>query len=176
MTVSSVGLNPNSLELDSTEAVAGVLRRAASFLCPCSSRTLIKSVNKSLEGLVSDEVVAERIDETLQALIAYGDIREFEDIDDAARNTKALLLYTAPPSFLQRGDGALFLVGITPDNATPLPEDIQRLVQHRNHVRWIPGESGNSVRIRLERLGFVQISSETWLDAPHRESAINHDE
>ena len=49
--VAELGLDPGSLDLASVEAIAGALRRAAGFLCPCTAPTLVRSVVHPLRGL-----------------------------------------------------------------------------------------------------------------------------
>src|SRR2546425_7634746 len=75
--VKSLGLDPSSLDLTSVECIAGALRRAAGFLCPCSDTRLAEEVMHPLLDLVTDaRHVREVIDTTLEALIAYGDLLE----------------------------------------------------------------------------------------------------
>jgi hypothetical protein len=46
-----LALDPSALDLTSIEAIAGALRRAASFLCPCGAATLVRTVVRPLQGL-----------------------------------------------------------------------------------------------------------------------------
>ena len=83
--VAELGLDPGSLDLMSVEAIAGALRRAAGFLCPCTAPTLVRSVVHPLRGLVDDlGTTKDLVEETLEAMIAHGDIFEHGDIEGGA--------------------------------------------------------------------------------------------
>lgn len=72
--VAELGLDPAAVDLTSNEAIAGALRRAASFLCPCAAATLVRAVVRPLEGLAEDlEAVKKSVEETLEAMTAHGD-------------------------------------------------------------------------------------------------------
>ena len=49
--VEALGLDGELLDLTSTEALAGLLRRAAGFHCPCSPSRLVRSAVQALDGL-----------------------------------------------------------------------------------------------------------------------------
>src|SRR5688572_30794433 len=81
--VAELGLDSTALDLNSAEAIAGALRRAASFLCPCASSTLVRAVVRPLDGLVRDlAALQETVEGTLEALIAHGDLLEQRDIGE----------------------------------------------------------------------------------------------
>lgn len=114
--VSELGLDPETLDLTSSEAIASALRRTAGFLCPCAAPTLVRAVLNPLRGLVSDlEAVKESIETILEALVAHGDLLESADITTDQGREGRLMLYTAPPSFVHRQSGAVLLIGVTPD-------------------------------------------------------------
>src|SRR5262245_9218752 len=101
--VAALNLDPTILDLSSTEALANALRRAAGFLCPCPERTLIRAVTRPLNGLLEEvERLEEMAKDTLEALIAYGDLFEFRDVvRDDIQNVETLI-YTAPPAYVPR--------------------------------------------------------------------------
>ena len=41
--IRELGLDPDLLDLNSPEGLAGALRRAASYVCPCSEATLLRA-------------------------------------------------------------------------------------------------------------------------------------
>lgn len=49
--VETLGLDPSALDLESPEAIAALVRRAATFLTPCAPRTLRDAVLRGLVGL-----------------------------------------------------------------------------------------------------------------------------
>ena len=103
--VAQLGLNPNALDLTSVEAIAAALRRAACFLCPCASATLVRGVVRPLRGLVEDiETVKSLVQDTLEAMIGHGDFLEHRDIEEDATQGTTVLLYAAPASFVARAE------------------------------------------------------------------------
>src|SRR5262245_25960556 len=79
--VAELGLDPTALDLTSIEGLASAVRRAATFLCPCSAATLVRGVVRPLRGLVPDlEALKGLVEETLEAMIAHGDILEQRDL------------------------------------------------------------------------------------------------
>ena len=144
-------------------------------LCPCSTRTLIQAVTRALKGLVTnDEDLSETVEDTLEALVAHGDLLECHDVirDDVQK--VGALIYTAPPSFIRRKSGAVLLLGIIPDHISLLPEDMEKCIEHVNHVRRFPPNTVNDVRSYLSQLGFVELSPDAWLKTPPNETAAQH--
>src|SRR5687767_6377005 len=110
--IAELGLDPAALDLTSIEGLAGAIRRAASFLCPCSAATLVRGVVRPLRGLVPDlEAAKGLVEETLDAMIAHGDLLEQRDLENEYE-TARMLLYAAPASFVARASGMLVLLGI----------------------------------------------------------------
>ncbi|MGH3277459.1 MAG: hypothetical protein ACRDNZ_24430, partial [Streptosporangiaceae bacterium] len=105
-----LGLDPTALDLTSPEGMAGALRRAAAFLCPCSASTLVRSVIKPLRGLVSDmEGAKNMVEQALEAIVSHGDIVEQHDLADEQQTSSRVLLYAAPLSFVARQSGMVIL-------------------------------------------------------------------
>ena len=170
--VSELGLDSSALDLTSTEAIAGALRRTASFLCPCRSATLVRAVVRPLRGLVENvEDVRRVVEETLEAIIAHGDILEQCDVDEDSAHGAAMLLYAAPASFLARESGTVILLGVVSDQ---LPDEIGGRVEYAGHLRRLHPLSGEDLRAELGQLGLMEISYDRWLKAPRPESATQH--
>lgn len=173
--VRELGLDPSALDLTSTEAIAGALRRAASFLCPCTAATLVRSVAQPLRGLVDDlEAMKVLVEDTLEAMVAHGDILEHPDVEESARHEPPALLYAAPASFLARKSGAVILLGITADQLSALPPELEGRVEYVNHVRRLSPVPGEDLRAELVQLGLIEVSYEGWLRAPPAEIASQH--
>ena len=140
--VAELGLDSTAVDLTSVEAIAGALRRMASFLCPCAAATLVRGVVQPLRGLVTDieDFKGKVVGETLEAMIAHGDILEHRDVEEDSTNGAASLLYAAPASFVVRKSGTVILLGI----ASELPDDLAARVEYTNHLRClspVPGET-----------------------------------
>jgi len=170
--VQALGLDPNALDLTSTEALACSLRRAAGFLCPCSQRRLVDIVVDALNGLVKDIGPArEKAEDTLEALIANGDLLEHAvagtDTAEGAR-----LIHIAPPAFVRRLSGAVLLLGVVPDQVSGLPHEMEAQIEYVKHTRRLSADviEGDL----LLELGFIELARDTWLKAPLAESAAQH--
>ena len=168
--VGELGLDRNAFDLTSVEAVAASLRRSASHLCPCAATTLVRAVADPLRGLVEEtEDVRGRVRETLEAMIAHGDLIEHRDIEDPAPSAP-VLIYAAPPSFVARESGAAILLGAF----NPSLESVATRIEYTGHLRRLnPGPSEDLIS-ELQQLGFIEISHQQWLRAPQRETPAQH--
>lgn len=171
--VAELGLDPEALDLASVEALAAALRRAASFLCPCSSKTLVRSVLNPLRGLLDElSVMDVTVEETLDAMIAHGDLLEHPEFgDDQAGPSHRTVLYLAPPSFVMRASGNALLIGASPDSSSLLPADLATRIEHVGHVRRLSADINENLRTELLSLGVMELPWEKWLSAPKTASA-----
>jgi hypothetical protein len=165
--IRELGLDPEALDLMTPEGLAGALRRAASYLCPCSSATLVRAVVRPLRGLVPDlDKAKELAEETLEAMISHGDVleqREFQDGTPTAR----VLLYAAPASFVVRQSGLVVLLGVAADQLSPLPSELEHRIEYLGHVRRLsPSPATEDLRNELRQLGLLELSSDAWLKGP----------
>lgn len=169
--IRELGLDPEALDLSTPEGVAGALRRAASYLCPCSAATLVRAVVRPLQGLVPDlDKAKELIEDTLEAMIAYGDVLEQPDVQDGASSAR-VLLYAAPASFVVRESGLVVLLGVAVDQLSPLPSEMERRIQYLGHVRRLSPSEGEDLRRELRRLGLLELTSDAWSNRPRFTSA-----
>ncbi len=166
------GLDASSVNLETVECIAASLRRAAGFLCPCSSTMLVDAVLTPLALLVEvADVLKEVIDNTLEAMVAYGDLVESHVVERPEAERKTILLYATPPSFVPRDDGSAFLLGIIPDQHSPVPEELSRSIEYINHTRRIPPISDGDLKSYLAELGLFDLSMDQWIKAPPSASA-----
>jgi hypothetical protein len=173
--VAELGLDPSAVDLTSIEAVAGALRRAASFLCPCTAPTLVRGVVRPMRGLVQDlDAFKELVEETLEAIIAHGDILEHRDVEEDPGHGAAALLYAAPAGFVARESGTVILLGVTTDQLSALPAELEARIEHVNHLRRLSAGPGEDLRSDLLQLGLVEVSYSAWLRAPKPETASQH--
>jgi len=174
--IMTLGLDPEACDLTVIEAVAASLRRVAGFLCPCSHRTLIQAVIEPLSNIVSDcPQFLETIENTLEAIVAYGDLLEEFEVAVVERATRSSLLYAAPPSFVWRDSGSVLLVGIVPDHSSPLPSQLEQRIQYIGHTRRLISESNENLRADLKQLGLIELSMDLWnKKAPPYESFTKH--
>jgi hypothetical protein len=163
--VRRLGLDSSAVDLTSIEALAASLRRAAGFFCPCGPTTLKRAVLRSLDGLVehNSELVSS-VDNTLAALVGFGDLIEQRELTDAGR--AATLLYPAFPSFVVTGDTSVMIIGISPEHISPLTEDLEGRLEYRIHFRRLTAAPGEDLRATLRSLGLFELTFETWLKTP----------
>jgi len=162
MSVGGLGLDPSAVDLTAPEAVSALVRQTAALCAPCSRRALADSVFRCLRGLVEEEdLAADRIRTTIENLVAYGDVLELREGVDGP-----LLLHLAPPSFIARSSGAVFLVGIAPDVVSPLPTSLQARVDHTCYKRVLRSLPGEDLAQTLKQCGLVEVPERLWLKAP----------
>jgi hypothetical protein len=173
--VAELSLDPSAVDLTSIEALAGALRRAASFLCPCTAPTLLQAVLQPLRGLVEDlDSTRVSLEDILEAAIAHGDILEQRDVVSAASDTTASMLYAAPPSFVVRQSGAVILLGIASDQLSALPDDLESRIDYVHHVRHLKPAGSEDLRHELQQLGLIELRYDRWLNPPAVETAERH--
>jgi hypothetical protein len=170
--IRELGLDPTALDLDTPEGLAGALRRAASYLCPCSAATLVRAVVRPFRGLVPDlDKTKELVAETLEAMIAHGDVLEQPEIQGDVPSAR-VLLYAAPASFVVRESGIVVLIGITADRLSPLPSELEQCIQYLGYVRRIIPSVGEDLCSELRQLGMLELTPDAWLKVPKPVSAL----
>ena len=133
-TVNSVGLSPDAYEVDSTEVLAGLLRRCAGFRCPCPRSHLVDGIRQALVGVGSSaEDLAVRLDELVSDLVAYGDL--WEGRRDP-QETSGQLIHRGPLAFVLTGI-QVFLMGVAPDDNQLLRENSDLEVRFHRHTRTV---------------------------------------
>ncbi len=170
-TIVSLGLNPAKHSLTSIEAIAASLRRAAGFLCPCVESTLIRSVIRPMRGLVPDiQTVKALAKDTLEQMIALGDFHEYRDFTDSS----AVVLYAAQCSFVTRKNGSVVLVGISADQTSVLPTDLEERIEAVGCVRVLRPLPGESLRDDLYEIGLIEIPYKQWVKMPRFQNFDQH--
>ena len=173
--VSELGLDPDALDLASVEATAGALRRLASSLCPCTATALIRGAVRPLSGLVDDiESVKLTVEDTLEAMIAHGDLLELRDVEEEFGPGAPMLLYGAPPSFIVRESGVVMIVGVTSDHLSALSEEMEPRIEYVNHLRRLSPLPGEDLGTALAQHGLIELSYDRWLKSPPSETPAQH--
>ena len=163
----SLGLDPELIDLTSTEGLAASLRRAASFMCPTSPIRLVDAVLGAVRPVSPEgSVNRDRLVETLDLLIDGGDLLELRH--EADHQTR--LLYLGPPSFIERDPGTYLLVGVRPYGVPLVDAELADQIEREGHTRTLHPE-GEDVVDQLARSGLHQINPERWVASPRKESA-----
>lgn len=151
--------------------LASALRRAAGHLCPCSPRTLVSAIADLHHGLEQDDAFEARIEDILDSLVAHGDLLELSDVTTLDDRVKGTWLFAAPPAFMVRTSGSALLLGLSADEALPLPQEIKDRVRHQGAARFLDPAGNEPLADMLKGFGFRQLSQDAWLRPPKREGA-----
>jgi len=165
---------PATGELSVDVLLAASIRRAASILCPCARSTLARAVGESLQHLMEDAgELAERIDDVLEGLVIGGDLLELSNVAIDNSNAKSSWVFPAPPAFVSRPSGRVSILGIVPDEASPLPSSLSARLTHEGVTRVLVPKASENLPSVLRDLGLLEMTEATWLRAPKQESAID---
>jgi hypothetical protein len=169
--IEQLGLDPTALDFASPEALAELIRRIAAFVCPCSPSKLVLAGLSLVEPLNCLESPRESISDTLDALTAYGDLVESNDISGESTGR---IIYLAPPSFVEVSSILYLLIGAGPDGCYPLPKELRAQAEPIAHYRRLRVTDAKAVRDALSQAGFLAVSSDTWLKAPSQSMPCSH--
>ena len=158
-----------SITLDET-MLATLARRSAGIHCPCSRATLRNSLLECLHGLPTKfDSLSAAVDDTVEALLVGGDLLELADVVIDDSDVKQTWVFAAPPSFVVRPSGSVFLIGIVADRDTFLPPALAGRVLHRGYTRVLERQPNENLPDELRELGLQQLSDRAWLKAPQIE-------
>lgn len=164
--IAELGLDPEAVEITSVEAVSALVRRASGLLCPCPRKKILKSVLRSLDGVVPELAeLRNTVDETIDLLVAHGDLLEHADATREAARSE-VVLNRAPLSFVKRDSGACVLLGVAPDDRPVLPDFLHEKIQYNNFNRVVPADAAPDVSAHLAGLGFIQLPYKAWSRCP----------
>lgn len=161
LSVRVLGLDDASIGLDSPEAIAASLRRAASFLCPTTPRMLVDTVRSVLNPVLAEPVTRLSVTETLDRLISIGDLLELKD---SVRGLPVRMLYLGPPSFVERSGGRFLVTGVRPLGEPLLSSDFA--VEHESHIRSVDLCDDEVAIEQLRAAGLHHISKDKWIAKP----------
>jgi hypothetical protein len=129
---------------------------------------------ESLQYLPANgDPLPDRIDAAIEALIVGGDLLELNDVvtdDTAVRGT---WVFAAPPSFVVRPSGGIFLFGIVYDQDAFLPQSIASRITYDGVTRAIAPRPDEDLAAELREQGLQQLSDGAWLKSPKAEPAAN---
>lgn len=163
-------LPPSDSSFDD-ELLAAMIRRDAGILCPCSRASLIGSTITSLEFIVGQEGLRDRIETIIDGLVSVGDLLEMSDVTTGDADAKTTWIFLAPPGFIIRPNGSAFLCGLTPDEALPLPDNYQSRIIYSGYSRYMRPLPGETLASALSGYGLLEHSERAWLRLPKIQSA-----
>ena len=163
--VETLGLDSHSFDLGSTESLAACIRRAASFLCPTTARRLITTVGEALDGLPGGGAdLSAQLEALIDSMIGYGDLLELPTEGGADGRRQ---LFLGVPAFVRRrATNTCLLLGIRPEGAPLVGDDLLELIEPEGHVRVIGRGDSEPLHEHLTASGLVEFQMEQWLQAP----------
>ena len=163
---STLGVGAESKGIDDV-LLTGLLRRCAGILCPCSRTALRASLMDSLSYLHSDNsALAERLDQLVDDMIVVGDLLELSDVATDDLEVKGTWVFAAPPAFVVRKSGSVFLTGIVPDQDSMLNASLEARVVYSGAIRFMLPVDGEDLAEALTEQGLHQLSESIWLRSP----------
>jgi hypothetical protein len=154
--------------------VGSAVRRLCSFMCPCPAFAIKRMACRSLRVLdIPEEQLTRLVDEAIEDLSIGGDLLELSRVMIAGAENHPSWLYCAPPSFIARKTGRIYILGIAADDASFLPRELRAGVQRDGAVRFIESAEPEAVT-QLKRLGLREVNEAAWLTTVKTESAREH--
>ena len=162
---------PQSESVADDVYIAAVLRHCAGFLCPCSGTTLKTTVRESLHYLIDNGGLDEQIDTAIENLTVGGDLLELNHVTTNDAAAKGTWIFAAPPGYVVRKTGSIFLTGVVEDQDTYLPKTLSERIRYKDCTRILVPESYEDLIGELAELGLQKISQDSWLKCPRAQSA-----
>lgn len=169
----SLGLKASGPAQVDSEFLAAALRHTAGILCPCSGAALRAALIDGLQHLAAAEGLAEQIEDAIEGLIVGGDLLELSQVTTSDSEAKGTWLFAAPPGYVVRPNGSIFLSGIVPDRDTYLPQELMERIKHDGFTRAIMPAKDEQLADQLSELGFQMLTTEHWLKPPKAETAAD---
>lgn len=135
----------------------GMLRLAATRLCPIPREVLVAATITALRGMESSEAASPSdVDGDLDALIGSGDVLLGSEL--VGEKPRAMI-YLAPPMFVRRSSGAVYVMGGLSEGSSPFKD----ITQLRGPLReLLPAPSDQE----LVDEGFTAFPMDAWMESP----------
>jgi len=167
----ALGLKPSQQSPVDSEFLAAALRHTAGILCPCSAATLRSAIVESLQYLTTSEDLPSIIESAIEGLSVGGDLLELNQVTTDDPDVKGTWLFAAPPSYVVRPSGSIFLAGIVADRDTYLPQELMERIRYDGFTRAIMPMKDEQLAEELSELGLQRLRADNWLKPPKAETA-----
>lgn len=153
--------------------MAAILRRLSDYTCPCAPSVLAGVALAAIQplGAATTSDLKNQIEESIENLLISGDLLELSRVSVYDREDKESWLFVAPPSFVKRPSGRIYIFGIAPDDVPFLPDSLASRVHYVKAARFIDPEEGELLADILSSFGLREISNQAWIYSPKLESA-----
>ena len=164
---STLGLPPESAPQLDEPLLGTLVRYGAGILCPCSQSRLSAGLAECLQhlGIASDEL-RNRVDSAIEGLIIRGELLEVRGDETDEWEGGAMRLILAPPRFVVRPSGSIFVLGAVPDHAAFLPRPLAQGIRHDGYLRVLDPIPNRDLRKELRAHGVQELRNAQWLAAP----------
>ncbi len=169
--VQGLGFDSTKCDFSAVETLSALLRRCAAFNCPCSPSTLVRTALSLLNGVRDDQQSRDLISDLVEQLVSYGDFIESKEISG---QSKARLLYLAPPAFVEVSPERFLILGVAADDNQIIPPDLSEEIEYQGHARIVRSSDRNITRAKLITAGLTEIPSDDWLRPPTPRTASDH--
>jgi hypothetical protein len=119
-------------------------------MCPCPPATLASGLVESLAYLVTDlALLRERAEEVIERLTVQGDLLELSSVTTLEPGARNSWMFAASPAFVARPHGAVVLLGIAPDERSPVPSSLADRLRYEgcaHDLRAVPGQCSGEQR------------------------------
>jgi hypothetical protein len=147
--------------------LSAMLRWTAGALCPCSRAMLRAALVESLGHLDQEPAtLPARLESLIDDLLVAGDLLELSEVTTGDTEARGTWVFAAPPAFVERKSGSIFLTGIVPDQDGWLPDNIRDRIVISNNTRSIKPKAGEDLAAQLLSEGLSKLPETTWLKAP----------
>jgi hypothetical protein len=111
------------------------------------------------------------VESAIEGLSVGGDLLELNQVTTDDPDVKGTWLFAAPPSYVVRPNGSIFLAGIVADRDTYLPQELMERIRYDGFTRAIMPTKDEQLAEELSELGLQRLSAESWLKPPKAETA-----
>ncbi len=168
----TIDVEPIPESIVAPEALAGLVRRAASFVCPITPRRLSEFVTRTIIGLPNIGAdCSSLVDQTIESLIAIGDLVELS-VADEPEGPKRRVLYLGTPSYVRRETRGCFVFGVRPDGEPLIADDANVHLVHNAHIRQLTSVDPSGIEDALQLNGLRRLRIEQWLRVPRPLPAV----
>ncbi len=164
-----LGLSDVDNAIVDEDLLTALVRRSAGIHCPCSRTVLRSSLVDALQHLCDARTLPDRIEAIIEGLIVVGDLLELHDVGIVDPNVRGTWVFAAPPSYVERQSGDIFIIGIVADQDVFLPGSLASRVSMTGLTRLIQPESNEDLAKKLNDQGLQKLSEKTWLRSPSAE-------
>ncbi len=162
---------PQDVRLTGEEGLASLLRAIVELRAPIDRAGILSlAVEISAPLFKENGHFQKYADVLVDTLIEYGDVLLPDEFATGDNEARSALIYPAPPGFLVRKGGMVFIRGIFTDDFRWVWEKIASRVRYKGHVRFLSPEVGEDLPKYLKDCGLQSVPTETFLSRPPEEA------